>query len=86
MKRTERTVVIPKEADYGPLIRAVMFLDGALQKGVVIGVYPDSMEVSDEDVVKALKRVNELIRETTEELDKLVRALSRTQPGSLALQ
>jgi hypothetical protein len=85
VKRTERTV-IPREPDYGPLIRAVMFLDGALKRGVVIGVYPDSLEISDEDVVKALRRVNELIIETTEQLDKLARALSRTQPGSLQLQ
>jgi lauroyl/myristoyl acyltransferase len=85
MKRTVRGEAAP---DYSPLLRAIMYLDEALKRGVVIGVYEDSKEVSDEDVRKALIGVNALMAQTTAEMEKLSRAIVRVthQPGSLILQ
>ena len=85
-KRTERAPA--EKIDFSPLLRAIMYLDEALKRGVVIGVYEDSREVSDEDVSKALLNVNSKMAETRSELERLARALTRVQqaPGSLTLQ
>lgn len=82
MKRTERPF------DYAPLIGAVRSLDEALRRGVVIGVYEGSMEVSDEDIAKALVHVNGLLAETARLIDVNARALARTLPlpGAPVLQ
>lgn len=85
MKRTQGGSGQP---DYSPLLRAIMYLDEALKRGVVIGVYEDSKEVSDEDVRKALIGVNQLLAETTANMEKLSRSIVRVthQPGSIILQ
>jgi len=85
MQRTSRH---PPDAqpDYSPLIRAIQYLDGALQRGIVIGVYQDSREVSDEDIAAALIRVNNLLAATRDEIEKTTRSLARLGPGSTILQ
>jgi hypothetical protein len=88
MKRTEHKVAVEKPPDYSPLLRAIMYLDEALKRGVVVGVYQDSLEVSDEDIRKALVQVNSLMAETSRGMEQLARAITRaTQlPGSPVLQ
>jgi hypothetical protein len=85
-KRTQRGVDPPP--DHSALLRALMYLDEALKRGVVIGVYENSLEVSDEDIRKALIHVNELLAETTRAMEMLARTITRAsqQPGSLILQ
>jgi hypothetical protein len=86
MQRTSREPVSTK-VDYSPLLRAIMYLDEVLKRGVVIGVYEDSREVSDEDIKRALTNVNSLLAGTRDEIDKLARSLARAQaPGSTLLQ
>lgn len=88
MERSKRDPGKPEKPDYSPLIRAVMYLDECLKRGVVIGVYEDSMTVSDEDVQKALTNVRRQIDATITDMERLARAVTRAQqlPGSPILQ
>ncbi len=87
MKRTEHKVDEP--FDLSAVIRVVQYLDETLKRGVVIGVYENSMEVSDEDIRKALLKVNSAIEVTVSHMEKLARSIARFQgqhPGSPSLQ
>ncbi len=87
MKRTEHKVDEP--FDLSAVIRVVQYLDETLKRGVVIGVYEDSMEVSDEDIRKALLKVNSAIEVTVSHMEKLARSIARfhgQHPGSPLLQ
>ena len=86
MKRTEHP---PEAFDLSAVIRVVQYLDEVLKRGVVIGVYEDSLEVSDEDVRKALVNVNAGIQSTIDHMERLARSITRfqgQQPGSPSLQ
>jgi hypothetical protein len=88
MQRSTREVKPEPPADFSPLIRACMYLDECLKRGVVVGVYEDSLEVSDEDIRKALANVQAQIANVREDMERLARTITRvTQvPGSRALQ
>lgn len=75
MKRTER--IVERALDISPLIRAIQFLDEALKRGVVIGVYEDSMEVSDEDVWKAIGGVKLALTTLTNDMERTLRMANR---------
>ncbi len=77
VKRTEHKVEEP--FDIASVIRTVQYLDEALKRGVVVGVYEDSMEVSDEDIKKALHAVNAAIDVTIDHMEKLARSITRFQ-------
>jgi hypothetical protein len=87
VKRTERAI---EPANTGPdiaaLVAAITYLDGALKRGLVIGVYEDSMEVSDEDIVKAASHVRERLIEVAEAMARVVVKLNghAAPPPSLA--
>lgn len=85
MKRTERDTA---PTDYSALIRCIQYLDAVLKRGVVVGVYEDSMEVSDEDIKKALTSVNTHLDNCTAAIEKTARAITRatTSPAILTLQ
>jgi len=72
--------------DYSPLIRAIQYLDEVLKRGVVIGVYEDSLEVSDEDVKRALIAVTAQMDNCTVAMEKTMRSIARIQPSSIILQ
>jgi len=76
------------QLDVAPLIRTVQYLDAVLKRGVVVGVYADSLEVSDEDITKALTETRKQIDITIHEMERLARCVTRIQhaPGSPALQ
>ncbi len=87
MKRTEHKAEEP--FDLSALIRVVQYLDETLKRGVVVGVYEDSLEVSDEDIRKALLKVNAAIEVTVSHMEKLARSVTRFHsqiPGSPSLQ
>jgi hypothetical protein len=88
VKRTERGGPLVEKPDYSPLLRAIMYLDEALKRGVVVGVYENSMEVSDHDIEKALKNVRHQMDLTIETMERTARAVSRVTalPGSALLQ
>jgi hypothetical protein len=87
MKRTERRE--PQAPfDVSPLIRTIQFLDEVLRRGVVIGVYQDSMEVSDEDVHKALTAVRSAMDACNTDMERFLRSIARVTgqheaPGAL---
>lgn len=84
MKRTDRGVDKP---DYSALIRCIQYLDEVLKRGVVVGVYEDSMEVSDEDIKKALRSVNGELDNCTQAMEKAARSITRAvHPNILTLQ
>jgi hypothetical protein len=87
MQRSRREAA-PDKLDVAPLIRTVQYLDAVLKRGVVVGVYEDSKEVSDEDITKALTETRRQIGMTIDELERLARCITRIQhaPGSPALQ
>lgn len=86
MKRSERGA--PAPPDYSPLLRALMYLDECLKRGVVVGIFEGSMEVSDEDLERAMRNVRHQLELTTESMERCARALTRaTQlPGAPLLQ
>jgi hypothetical protein len=75
-----------EQPDYSPLIRSIQYLDEVLKRGVVIGVYEDSMEVSDEDVKKALVSVTAHLDNCKVAMEQTLRSIARVQPGSIILQ
>lgn len=84
MKRTDRGADKP---DYSALIRCIQYLDEVLKRGVVVGVYEDSMEVSDEDIKKALLSVNNHLDNCTAAMERAARSITRAQhPSILTLQ
>jgi hypothetical protein len=73
--------------DYSALIRAIQYLDEVLKRGVVVGVYEDSMEVSDEDIKRALVSVNSHLDNATAAMEKAARSITRAvHPNILTLQ
>jgi hypothetical protein len=88
VKRTERTVAAPEKIDYSPLIRSIQYLDEVLKRGVAIGVYEDSMEVSDEDVKRALVSVTSHLDNCKLAMEQTLRTVARVShiPGSQILQ
>jgi hypothetical protein len=67
------------KVDIAPLLLAVQQLDETLKRGVVIGIYEDSMEVSDEDIIVALKQVKAAMIDLSETLEKLTRRIITLQ-------
>jgi hypothetical protein len=85
MKRTTRDANV---LDVSPLIRTIQYLDEVLKRGVVIGVYEDSKEVSDEDIHKALTRVRASMAECVVDMERAMRSVARISgvheaPGAL---
>lgn len=87
MKRTEHPTA---PLDTSALIRSIQYLDEVLKRGLVIGIYVEgSLEVTDEDIAKAIVHVNGLLAETARLIDVNARALTRASPqmpGSPSLQ
>jgi hypothetical protein len=75
MQRTSERVAT-KEYDVAPLLRAIQYLDEALKRGVVIGIFDGSMEVSDEDITKGCASVKRHLNQVRDDLDLLVGKLS----------
>jgi hypothetical protein len=88
VKRTERGPPPSEKIDYSPLIRSIQYLDEVLKRGVVIGVYEDSMEVSDEDVKRALVNVTAHLDNCKVAIDQTLRSVARVShiPGTAILQ
>jgi hypothetical protein len=83
----KRAMAPPQRIDFSNLINAIMLLDECLKRGVVLGVYEDSLEVSDEDIKQALTSVRAQLDNTIETMEKLARVMTRMQaPSSLILQ
>lgn len=85
---TRRTSRDPNSLDVSPLIRTIQYLDEVLKRGVVIGIFEGSMEVSDEDILKALTAVRAEMRKTTDVMELSMRAIARVSgvheaPGAL---
>lgn len=85
---TKRSSRDSNSLDVSPLIRTIQYLDEVLKRGVVVGVYENSMEVSDEDIVKAMVRVRAELKSTTEVMEQSMRAVARSRPqtGPILLQ
>jgi hypothetical protein len=85
MRRTQRDL---GALDVSPLIRTIQYLDEVLKRGVVIGVYEDSMQVSDEDVHKALTAVRSAMQACSTDMERCLRSAARLTgvheaPGAL---
>jgi hypothetical protein len=85
---TRRTSRDPGTLDVSPLIRTIQYLDEVLKRGVVIGVYEDSKEVSDEDIHKALTAVRCAIGAVRTDMEMTLRSVARATgqheaPGAL---
>jgi hypothetical protein len=85
---TRRASRDPSTLDVSPLIRTIQYLDEVLKRGVVIGIFEGSMEVSDEDITKALKAVRGAMSDTILEMERGLRAVARVSgvheaPGAL---
>lgn len=88
MKRTDRTPPEMPKPDISELLRATMFLDEALKRGVVVGIFEGSMEVSDEDIHRACTAVRQALVALTTDLDRMLATASRVVglPESTRLQ
>jgi hypothetical protein len=85
----QRRIITPgqKEAvDISALMRALIHLDQSLKQGIVIGIYEDSMDVSDEDITKALTGVRREIELTANALSKLATVITQGGPFASTLQ
>jgi hypothetical protein len=83
----KRAMAPTQRIDFSNLVQAIHHLDECLKRGVAIGVYEDSLEVSDEDIKKALVNVRAQLDNTIETMEKLARVITRMQaPSSLILQ
>lgn len=85
---TRRTSRDPSTLDVSPLIRTIQYLDEVLKRGVVIGIYEDSKEVSDEDIHKALTAVRCAIGAVRTDMEMTLRSVARVTgqheaPGAL---
>lgn len=85
-RRSSHPLPPTQPLDCGPLIRAVVLLDQALQRGVLIHVSEDSLEVTDEHVTQAVVNVTRVMGSLVEEMEKAQRALARMSAGSVVLQ
>lgn len=77
MKRTEHRNAAPTAPDLRALLQATLLLDAALKRGVVVGVFEGSMEVSDEDIHHATTAVRSAIGALVGDLDRLIVQMSR---------
>jgi hypothetical protein len=85
---TRRTSRDPSTLDVSPLIRTIQYLDEVLKRGVVIGIFEGSMEVSDEDIRKALSAVRSAMEACANDMERALRTVARVTgvheaPGAL---
>lgn len=83
MKRTEIAQPAPAP-DFSELRRCLLYLDEILKRPLIFGVEDDAVVVSTEDIEHALLKTNNIMAETTKQMDMLARSYARL--SSLRLQ
>jgi hypothetical protein len=57
------------------LVEAIAALDVAMKQPIVVGVYEDSLDVTDEHIVQACRKVQNALANIGGEIDKLTKRM-----------
>ncbi len=74
---TKRSESRAEPLDVSPMIRSIQYLEEVLRRGVVVGVYQDSMQVEDADIERALKNVQSHIANLTVDMERALKVANR---------